>query len=256
MALLRNDNIDRHNSMASLLRFWTHFSYSIYSKSKNIKGPYGPLTPSATYSPWLTDTEFLGVYRKIKSHTMVNILMCYELWSLVEQCSKLSGALMEVGVWRGGTGGLIGKAAEKNGITDNVYLCDNFEGLVKIGPKDCFYKGGELKNSSEAIVLDLIQKKLELKNVKLLKGIFPDETAHMVSDHKFRFCHIDVVLYESAKDIIDWIWDKMVVGGVVVFDDYGFRHCSGITNLVNERKDRSDTFYLYNLCGHGILIKR
>jgi O-methyltransferase len=182
--------------------------------------------------------------------------MCYGLWSLVEQCSKLSGALMEVGVWRGGTGGLIAKAAEKNGITDNVYLCDNFEGLVKIGSKDWFYKGGELKNSSEAIVLDLIQKKLDLKNVKLLRGIFPEETAHLVTDHKFRFCHIDVVLYESGKDIIDWIWDKMVVGGVLVFDDYGFRHCSGITHLVNERKDRGDTFYLYNLCGHGILIKR
>lgn len=257
MPILRNPDIDRSTGHAAALRSLIHFAYRIYCRAKRIDGPYGPITPNATYSPWLADSSFLEVYEKIKGHTMVNILMCYGLWSMVEQCAKLSGgALMEVGVWRGGTGGLIAKAAEINGIKDNVYLCDNFEGLVKVGSKDWFFKGGELKDTSEALVSDLVHKKLALKNVKLLKGIFPDETAHLVTDRKFRFCHIDVVLYESGKDIVDWIWDKMVAGGVLVFDDYGFRHCSGITRLVDERKHHDDAFYIYNLCGHGILVKR
>ena len=256
MPFLRKGEIDQRLTSAAALRFLIHFAYKVYSKAKIIEGPYEPITPTATYSPWLADADFLEVYNAIKNYTLVNILMCYELWSLVQQSAKLTGALMEVGVWRGGTGGLIAKAAEKFGITDTVYLCDNFEGIVKAGPNDWFFKGGELKNTAETIVYDLINQKLGIKYVKILKGIFPDETAYLVTDSKFRFCHIDVVVYKSAKDIVEWIWDKMVPGGVLVFDDYGFRHCSGITRFVNEQKSRLDNFYIYNLCGHGILIKR
>lgn len=256
MSFLRKDEIDQRNSSAALLRFITHFSYKLYSKARSIEGPYEPITPTATYAPWLADSDFLKIYKVIKEYTLVNILMCYGLWSLIEQSSKLSGALMEVGVWRGGTGGLIGKAAEKFGITDTVYLCDNFEGIVKAGNEDWFFKGGELKDTSEKIVSDLINNRLQLKQVKILKGIFPDATAKLVDDTKFRFCHIDVVVYDSAKDIFEWIWDKMVIGGILVFDDYGFRHCSGITKFVNELKTNPDIFYNYNLSGHGILIKK
>ena len=62
-------------------------------------------------------------------------------------------------------------------------------------------------------------------------------------------------VYQSAKDIFEWAWPKMDVGGIVVFDDYGFSSCNGVTELVNQYKTRDDLCFIHNLNGHAILIK-
>src|SRR6266851_5708872 len=88
--------------------------------------------PFATYSPWLTDTAFKQVYDEIKHHTLVDHYLCYELWQLVTEAAKLGrGDLIEVGAWRGGTGCVIARRAELNNLTNTVYLCDTFKGVVK-----------------------------------------------------------------------------------------------------------------------------
>lgn len=179
---------------------------------------------------------------------------CYELWQLVAESRKLKGALIEIGVWRGGTAALIAKSAELCDINSTVYLCDTFTGVVKTSNKDPVYKGGEHADTSQEIVEDLVNK-LKLSNVKILTGIFPDDTAKFVNEDKFRFCHIDVDVYQSAKDIINWIWPKMTVGGIVLYDDYGFEGCEGVTRFVNEEKKKKDRVVIHNLNGHAIVVK-
>ena len=68
----------------------------------NNKEMYSVVLPGATFSPWLSDTEFNEIYTKIKSSTFIDIYRCYELWLLVEQSLKKQGNLIEIGVWRGG----------------------------------------------------------------------------------------------------------------------------------------------------------
>lgn len=155
----------------------------------------------------------------------------------------------------GGTGGLIAKNAELCDIKDEVYLCDTFSGVVKASSKDSEYSGGEHADTSVKIVENLIYSKLKLNNVKILKGIFPQETSHLLNNKKFRLCHIDVDVYQSGKDVIDWIWEKMVVGGVVVFDDYGFKGADGIRKFVDEQRSCKDRLIIHNLNGHAIIIK-
>jgi O-methyltransferase len=75
------------------------------------------------------------------------------------------------------------------------------------------------------------------------------------SSTRFRFCHIDVDVYESAKGILSWIWPRMVTGGIVVYDDYGFRECEGIALHVNEQLHEIDRLIFHNLNGHAILVK-
>ena len=79
-------------------------------------GAYEPVRPMATYSPWNKDEVFCETFRKVESHTLVDKYRCYELWTLVEQSRKLSGALIEIGVWRGRTGALIATKAKLCGI--------------------------------------------------------------------------------------------------------------------------------------------
>ena len=142
--------------------------------------------PFATYSPWLTDGAFRRIYDAVKYHTLVDHYLCYDLWQLAAEAAKLGrGDLLEVGSWRGGTGCVIAKQAELSGIRNTVYLCDTFKGVVKAGGLDPFYKGGEHADSSPDVVDGLVRK-LGLNNVRVLAGIFPEETGHLIADREFR----------------------------------------------------------------------
>lgn len=229
------------------------FNLVLTKRTKKITD-YAQVLPVATYAPWLSDSLFNETYKIIRSYTLVDIYRCYELWQLIEEVEKLDGALIEVGIWRGGSGALIAKRAKLSGIKDNVYLCDTFSGVVKAGNKDSKYKGGEHADTLEETVEEVVSR-LKLDNINILVGVFPEETSKFIREKTFRFCHIDVDVYQSAKDIVEWLWPKLVIGGMVVFDDYGFKKCDGVTHFVNEERSKKDRLVIHNLNGHAILIK-
>src|SRR5262249_13055074 len=70
---------------------------------------YQTTSPLATYAPWNLDVEFLSTYDSVKRHTLVDLYRCWELWTLAAQSAKRPGAILEIGVWRGGTGALLAK---------------------------------------------------------------------------------------------------------------------------------------------------
>lgn len=217
---------------------------------------YARVLPHATYSPWNVDKEFIGIYKLVKDATMVDIYRMYELYTLVFQLNKLpEGSIIEVGVWRGGTAALLAEAAKISGVKSTIFACDTFTGVVKAGGKDSKYTGGEHADTSRELVDELLFEKLQVKNVRVLEGVFPEETSELIKDELFRLCHIDVDVYQSAKDINEWVWDRLVIGGMVVYDDFGFQTCDGITKYVNEQYDMPDRIVMSNLNGHAIIIK-
>jgi len=174
----------------------------------------------------------------------------------VAQSAKLEGSLLEVGVWRGGTGALIATKASLCGITDTVYLCDTFKGVVKAASqKDSSYRGGEHADTSRHVVEDFLYQRLQLTNVTILPGVFPDDTGPAIAHERFRFCHIDVDVYQSAKDVTAWIWDKLVIGGIIVYDDYGLFECDGMRHCVDEQDAIPDRVVMHNLNGQAVVIK-
>lgn len=225
-------------------------------KVEGIPPDYAGVRSWASYTPWNTDVDFQSVYQVVREYTLVDEFRCYVLWSLIAQVSKLpAGAIVEVGVWRGGSGGLMAHQARRCGIRDTVYLCDTFSGVVKAGALDPHYQGGEHSDTSQSTVEELVADKLELDNVRILRGVFPDETARGIREPAIRLCHIDVDVYESARDVFDWVWPRMVNGGVFVFDDYGFDTCQGIRQYADEVSAQSGMVGVYNLSGQFVLVK-
>jgi O-methyltransferase len=160
------------------------------------------------------------------------------------------GAILEVGVWRGGTGCLMAKAAPLK----TVYLADTFSGVVNAGERDTRYVGGEHADTSEDLVRGFLSD-AGVKNARLLKGMFPAETAHAVNE-PIALLHVDVDVYQSAKDTVDWALPRIPTGGKIVFDDYGFFGCEGVTRLVNQLQGELDDFaFVHNLNGHAILVR-
>lgn len=208
----------------------------------------------ATYSPWLLDSEFANTYEAIRPNTLVDRYRCYELWHLLRQTSELEGDILEVGTWRGGTGSLLGRRAALLNLSAHVFLCDTFEGVVKTTSADAMYHGGEHADTSMSVVEECIAR-LGLTNVTILRGVFPDDTGPMISARSFRLCHIDVDAYQSAKDVLTWVWPRLAVGGIVIFDDFGFSGTRGVATLVHESEANRDLVCVQNLNGHAIFVK-
>ncbi|WP_418263881.1 TylF/MycF/NovP-related O-methyltransferase [Flavobacterium faecale] len=248
----RNDflqqTVDFYKNNISTIR-----SFKLSNNEENIS--HQNIVPYSTYSPWYDDKQFLETYEISKNNTLVDIYRCYELWNYVKKNNHLKGDILEVGVWKGGSGCILAKASEL--FSDGkVYLADTFKGVVKASEMDPVYKGGEHSDTNIQIV-KLLVKELALKNTQILEGVFPDEINFELlnlNNVALKICHIDVDTYSSAKDIFFNIWPIIVKGGVVIFDDYGFWGCEGITKLVNELK-LDNSVFIHNINGHGIFVK-
>ena len=214
------------------------------------------ILPNSDYSPWSQDRDFIEVFSKIRKNTLVDVYRCWELWETASQVIKsVPGDFLEVGVWKGGTAAVLTSKMAKLDPTRTVYLADTFEGVVKAGLNDSVYVGGEHRDTSIPIVQDLLDNQLKVSNYKILKGVFPDTTGSEIIDLVFSLVHIDVDVYQSSKEIFNWVWPRIAKGGVVIFDDYGFTLCDGVTKHVNEMKNDTDKLVFYNLNGHAIIIK-
>ncbi len=217
--------------------------------------PHRIIATNAVFAPWANDRGFRDLLEIIRPNTLVDFYCLYELWNLAGQLAHIPGDVIEVGTWKGGSGCLIASRFRQEGVNLTTFLCDTFSGVVKASERDTFYKNGEHADSSVEDVEALAESLNLRSSVKILKGIFPDETASELENHNFRLCHIDVDTYQGTKEITEWVWERLNVGGVIIYDDCGSRNCPGVTRFVQEQMKRTDRFTIYNLNGHAITIK-
>ncbi len=203
----------------------------------------------ATYAPWLMDEEFNRLLEQVKGYTLIDVYRLWELYEISKMCQEIPGDVLEVGVWRGGSGAIL-----TNNLPNKlIYLADTYAGVINQSDSDFSYNGGEHSDTSTTIVEELLGS-IGLRNYALLQGEFPKETGHLIPDSLY-FVHIDVDVYDSARQIWDFIKNRISLGGFVVFDDYGFSSTDGVTKLVNEIRTTKDFKFIYNLNGHAILIR-
>jgi O-methyltransferase len=158
-------------------------------------------------------------------------------------------------VARGGSSGaLIAKRAQISNIDGRIFLCDTFAGVVKASKNDNAYTGGEHADTSEEAVIELLAT-MNLNNTLILRGVFPDDTGSEISSHNFRFAHIDVDVYQSAKEITDWAWPHLSNGGVIIYDEYGTESTMGVTRPVDEQQGLADRLTISTINRYALVIK-
>jgi O-methyltransferase len=69
-------------------------------------------------------------------------------------------------------------------------------------------------------VSDLLSKHALLDHTEIRPGWFEETLASLPSDQRFCFLHVDCDLYDSTKTCLHHLYDKVVDGGIIVFDDY------------------------------------
>lgn len=211
----------------------------------------GPVHSYPYDAPWIDDPEFSELYGKIRPNTLVDRVRCHSLYQICAQVKDLPGDVLEIGVWRGGTAGIL--TTRLPGKT--IYLADTFEGVVKSSEWE-HYRDAAHSDTSIPVVEELLSS-LGASNHVILRGSFPEDTGHLLGDRPLALVHIDVDVYLSAKDAFHHVWEQLVPGGIVIFDDYGFfGACGGIRRLIEEISGDRDKFFIHNLNAHAYVIKR
>jgi len=160
------------------------------------------------------DPQIISLIKRVKRETDMAVTAgeAYTVYSLARVQRELDGEMAEVGVYKGGTARLI---CEVKGSVP-LHLFDTFQGLPEPSEQDedFFQKGwyaGELER-----VRDYLKR---YENVFFYAGAFA-ETAAAVSDRVFSFVHLDVDLYQSALECLEFFYPRLQVGGVLLGHDY------------------------------------
>jgi O-methyltransferase len=197
------------------------------ARTKKYEGSfYMPL-----WSPWFADEKFENVYGKCLSKTLVCRERCFVLYSLIKQAISLEGDIVECGVYKGGTAKMILSIIQESKTDKKLYLFDTFSGMPPVDNlKDCVKEGDFSDTSYESVKAFLNDPNI----CKIHKGLIPDTFMQINDVKKISFAHVDLDIYKSITDCMNFLWDKIVPGGFVVFDDYGFPSCPGARMAVDE----------------------
>jgi len=184
-------------------------------------------------------------------HTMLDKYRCFMLYQLARRYRYSSSDVnvAEVGVCRGGTAKLLLRTLRHaHGL-----LFDTFVGLPNTVKTDKdYYKAGAFSETSLEEVRAYLSQ--DCDNFTITPGVFP-ETADNFLHRRFSFVHVDVDIYQSARDCCEFFYSRLISGGTMLFDDYGFRICPGVRSAVDEYfVDKPDKI-VYLFGGQCFVIK-
>lgn len=192
-------------------------------------------------------TRTLDLGRIIRDGIGLSVNPYEKLKLLAEQflsVSTLEGEVAEIGTCRGGCGLILRRLAPDK----HLHLFENWgKGNPHSDPL-CHHVKGEWK-------AELSQAKTaigESEKTHYHSGVFP-ATAAELDENRFCFVYVDCDTYQSTKDAIEWFWPRIVPGGKMLVDDWGWEPCRGVQKAVEEA---FKTGYIVYGSEHGCLIPK
>ncbi len=123
--------------------------------------------------------------------------------------------------------------------SQTLYALDTFEGFderdiaVERSIYDTEWGAGSFASTSVERVATYVGDGTWPSNLKLVRGWFPDAFADL-TNHRWRFVHVDFDLYQPIKTALETVWPNMVAGGVVMVHDYGCYGFPAVRKAVDE----------------------
>lgn len=147
-------------------------------------------------------------------------------------------------------------------IDTQIFACDSFIGFPNISNNEKNkirnpVKGEWGNTSVKAIKKKLINSGLTNNNIQkviFLKGFF-NKTLHQLKDKKISLLHIDCDLYESTKDCIEILYNSVVSGGIITFDEYKIKEWQGATRAIDEFIKNKNNIEIKNMYNFYYFIK-
>ncbi len=204
------------------------------------------------------DAEFLRVYKLCKPYTMTSMERMYALWEACRYVvrSGIPGAVVECGVWKGGSCMLCALAFMHLGVPNrDIYLYDTFDGMPSPGSQDVRYDGiaaselveGKLGSWCRAGVEEVLRNVESTGyprcHIKIVKGKV-EETLKTGVPREICLLRLDTDWYSSTYAELRQLYPLLSYGGVLIIDDYG--HWQGARRAVDEYFEEEGLAILLN----------
>jgi O-methyltransferase len=162
-----------------------------------------------------------------------------------DKINSLEGDIVECGVWKGGYSIFLSKLFNDK----NIWVCDSYEGCQDPSQGNYQYAGERHSLGMYAVSLEEVKNNfksfnaLDKSRVKFLKGWVKD-TLPTANIEKISILRIDVDSYSATLEVLDELYDKVVEGGYIIFDDFCLYESYEALKFFLERENLS--LYIYH----------
>lgn len=210
-------------------------------------------------SDFKDDSQFLQAFREAEAETGFSHpapWRCYvNVWAATH-AAKVGGDFVECGVYRGFTAHLLCRMIDIDNTKRRFHLVDSYEGL------DCEHlTPGEMelgmgnKNIQYSQTLHHVQKAFsKFRAVTIVKGYVP-QVLPQVQTEALGYLHIDMNYVYPEIAAVEFFWNKLLRGAVIVLDDYGFKKHTEQKKAFDCFAAQKRTLVLPLPTGQGLIMK-
>jgi O-methyltransferase len=189
-----------------------------------------------TSSPENLDNGFLELRDRVSGATMTSTERMHALYQAINYVTdaRVDGAVVECGVWRGGSPMLSALASlARNDASRALWLYDTFEGMTPPSDRNVRYDGGSARallaaqeprpdavNDWSVASMDQVRANLERtgyppERVRLVAGEVEDTIPASAPD-TIAALRLDTDWFESTRHELVHLYPRLVPGGVLI----------------------------------------
>jgi O-methyltransferase len=161
--------------------------------------------------------------------------------------NRIPGAIVECGVWKGGSMMAAAKTLMECGERRPLYLCDTFDGMPPPADGDRDMAGvpaaAAMAREDKATSPIWAYGPLGEVQSNMRSTGYPPELVHFVigrveetlpqaAPDEIAILRLDTDWYESTRHELEHLYPRLSVGGILIIDDYG--HWQGARKAVDE----------------------
>lgn len=195
--------------------------------------------------------EQIDVIASVQELTMTSPQRVLALVSAVEylEANRIAGSIVECGVWRGGSMSAVAKTLMNRGATSrDLWLYDTFEGMSEPTANDVDFLGqtaDQLLQTHDRADQKSVWCCSPVEQVRqtMQQTGYPESRVHFVEGkveetlpqtlpERIALLRLDTDWYESTRCELEYLFPRLVPGGVLIIDDYG--HWEGCRRAVDE----------------------
>ena len=164
----------------------------------------------------------------------VSDLETKKILSTAKDCLAVEGDFVELGCYKGDTSLMLAEILR--GSSKKLWIYDSFEGLPEKKKEDESAIGVDFKKGELVVPKREVKERFLRANipVPIIKKAWFSELADKDLPEKIAFAFLDGDLYESIKDSLRLVQNKMAINGVIIVHDYINEALPGVAKAVDE----------------------
>ena len=236
---------------------------NLFALANTVAGRVGmELRPTGFRSDF--EPENATIIRQVQPYTMTTPDRVYALIQAVKYIAEndIKGSMVECGAWRGGSMMAAALVLQRHHRRDiDLYLYDTFEGMPPPDINDVDSRGkaaaeqlSEGPRSKDSTIwayspIEDVQKNLartgyDASRLHFIKGKVEDTLPAQAPEGPISLLRLDTDWYASTKHELEHLYPKLVHGGVLILDDYGW--WKGSRQAFDEYAKENDIHILLN----------